>query len=227
MCLIWPNEGIPFTAFMGYCTDWYEIWAWNHEIYYIKFELEPWQTSFEPFSETEKGFGVGLTFRDSLYTRVSPILSWKWPCTTLSPFCDPFFEGSHSFGRGINGFTKIPKTFKSCPDAQFLAKKKKICCSGKIYRTTADLVNSFILLFQAITPERVAHMAYIFGSLHKIRIQSKNLGLRPKSIPRCEMDRLSEGYKQAIDKIWSPMAKNGFLGWNPGFGPKKTLTSWF
>ena len=32
-----------------------------------------------------------------------------------------------------------------------------------------------------------------------------------------EMKRLSEGYKQAIDKIWSPIAKNGYLGQNSSF----------
>ena len=36
-----------------------------------------------------------------------------------------------------------------------------------------------------------------------------------KSIPRCEMDRLSEGYKWAVDKIWDHIAKNWFLGRNP------------
>ena len=29
-----------------------------------------------------------------------------------------------------------------------------------------------------------------------------------KSIPRCEMERLSEGYKRVIDKIGGPMPKN-------------------
>ena len=32
-----------------------------------------------------------------------------------------------------------------------------------------------------------------------------------------EMDRFSEGYKRAIDKIWGPIGKNGFLGRNPSF----------
>ena len=31
-----------------------------------------------------------------------------------------------------------------------------------------------------------------------------------KSIRSLEMDRLSEGYKRAIDKIWGPTAKNRF-----------------
>ena len=35
------------------------------------------------------------------------------------------------------------------------------------------------------------------------------------------MDRLSEGYKRAIDKIWGPMAKNGFSGRNPKFLAQK------
>ena len=33
-----------------------------------------------------------------------------------------------------------------------------------------------------------------------------------KLIARLEMNRLSEGYKQAVDKIWDHMAKNRFSG---------------
>ena len=44
------------------------------------------------------------------------------------------------------------------------------------------------------------------------------------SIPRCEMDRLSEGYKRAIDKICGPIAKNGVFVQSPSFpAPKKSL----
>ena len=39
-----------------------------------------------------------------------------------------------------------------------------------------------------------------------------------KSIPRCEMDRLSEGYKRAIDKILGPAAKTDF--WPTMFWPR-------
>ena len=56
----------------------------DHEIYYIKIELNPWQTSNNPFSETEQGFGVGSMSRASLCTGVSPTLSWKWPRATPS-----------------------------------------------------------------------------------------------------------------------------------------------
>ena len=36
------------------------------------------------------------------------------------------------------------------------------------------------------------------------------------------MDRLSEGYKQAIDKIWGPVAEKRIFGPNSEFsGPKK------
>ena len=31
----------------------------------------------------------------------------------------------------------------------------------------------------------------------------------------CQIDRLAGGYKQAVDEIWSPIAKNGFSGRNP------------
>ena len=47
-----------------------------------------------------------------------------------------------------------------------------------------------------------------------------------KSIRRCQINRLAEGYKRAIDKIWGPIAKKGFLGRNPNFwAQKKVLTS--
>ena len=36
-----------------------------------------------------------------------------------------------------------------------------------------------------------------------------------KSIRRCQIDRLREGYKRAIDEIRGPIAKNGFSGQNP------------
>ena len=38
---------------------------------------------------------------------------------------------------------------------------------------------------------------------------------------RCHIDHLAEGYKRAIDKIWGPTAKNGFLGRYPIFWLKK------
>ena len=38
-----------------------------------------------------------------------------------------------------------------------------------------------------------------------------------KPTPRCKMNCFSEGYKQAIDKIWGRIAKNGFLGQKPCF----------
>ena len=40
--------------------------------------------------------------------------------------------------------------------------------------------------------------------------------------PMCEIYRLSEGYKWAIDKIWGPRAKNRFSGEIRFFRPKKT-----
>ena len=47
------------TAVRRHCTGWYEIWALtDHEIYYIKIELDLRKFSNGPFSETEKGFWV-------------------------------------------------------------------------------------------------------------------------------------------------------------------------
>merc|ERR1712233_256499 len=42
-----------------------------------------------------------------------------------------------------------------------------------------------------------------------------------KWIQRCQIDRLREGYKRAIDKIRGPIAKNGFSGQNPKILAKK------
>ena len=87
------------TAVRRRCTDWYEIWALtDHEIYYIKIELNLRKFSNGPFSETEKGFWVIPTPGGSQCTGVSPTLSWKWPRATLSPSFGPFFERNHSFG---------------------------------------------------------------------------------------------------------------------------------
>ena len=45
-----------------------------------------------------------------------------------------------------------------------------------------------------------------------------------KATPKLLMNRLSEGYKRAVDKIWAHMAKNGFSGRKSSFrAPKKSL----
>ena len=105
------------TAVRRHCTDWYEIWALtDHEIYYIKIELDLRKFSIGPFSETEKGFWVNPTPGGSQCTGLSPTLSWKWPRATLSPSFGPFFERNHSFGvKLISG--NLWKIFKPCPSA--------------------------------------------------------------------------------------------------------------
>ena len=81
------------TAVRRHCTDWYEIWVFtDHEICYIKIELDLRKFSNGPFSETEKGFWVIPTPGGSQCTGVSPTLSWIWCCATLSPSFDLFFE---------------------------------------------------------------------------------------------------------------------------------------
>ena len=86
------------TAVKRHCTNWYEIWALtDHEIYYIKIELDLRKFSNGPFSETEKGFWVNPTPGGSQCTGLSPTLSWKWPRATLSPSSGPFFARNHSF----------------------------------------------------------------------------------------------------------------------------------
>ena len=46
-----------------------------------------------------------------------------------------------------------------------------------------------------------------------------------KSIPRWEMNGLSEGYKWVIDQNWGHMAKIGFFGQKPRFWAQKSYTS--
>ena len=90
------------TAVRRHCTDWYEIWALtDHEIYYIKIELDLRKFSNGPFSETEKGFWVIPTPGGSQCTGVSPTLSWKWPRATLSPSFGHFFRGENAYQNEI------------------------------------------------------------------------------------------------------------------------------
>ena len=52
-----PNDAYNTNAVKRHCTDWYEILALtDHEINYIKIELDLRKFSNGPFSETEKGF---------------------------------------------------------------------------------------------------------------------------------------------------------------------------
>ena len=51
-------------------------------------------------------------------------------------------------------------------------------------------------------------------------VWGKTFGGVKKSIPRLELNRLTEGYEWAIDKIWGSMGKNGDLGQKPSFRPK-------
>ena len=164
------------TAVRRHCTDWYEIWALtDHEIYYIKIELDLRKFSNGPFSETEKGFWVNPTPGGSQCTGLSPTLSWKWPRATLSPSFGPFFERNHSFGvKMVSG--NVWKTFKSCPLAWYPTGKKQIYMNRKrsymnrhickLFHFALSLLNSEI----AITPERVARLTWFFGSMPKIEI---------------------------------------------------------
>ena len=121
------------TAVRRHCTDWYEIWALtDHEIYYIKIELDLRKFSNGPFSETEKAFWVNPTPGGSQCTGLSPTLSWKWPRATLSPSFGPFFERNHFFGvKMVSG--NFWKTFKSCPLAWNPTGKKQIYMNFSLY----------------------------------------------------------------------------------------------
>ena len=148
------------TAVRRHCTDWYEIWALtDHEINFIKIELDLTKFSNGPFSETEKGFWVNPTAGGSQCTGVSPTLSWKWPRATLSPSFGPFFEKNHSFGVRVVS-ENFWKTFKSCPWSWYSTGKKQIYIPGKrsyipghicrLFHFALSLLNSEI----AITPEQ-------------------------------------------------------------------------
>ena len=164
------------TAVRRHCTDWYEIWALtDHEIYYIKIELDLRKFSNGPFSETEKAFWVNPTPGGSQCTGLSPTLSWKWPRATLSPSFGPFFERNHSFGvKMVSG--NVWKTFKSCPLAWNPTGNKQIYLNRrrsyrnrhicKLFHFALSLLNSEI----AITLERVARLTWFFGSMPKIKI---------------------------------------------------------
>ena len=164
------------TAVRRHCTDWYEIWALtDHEIYYIKIELDLRKFSNGPFSEMEKGFGLGPTPGGSQCTGVSSTLSWKWPCATLSPSFGPFFERNHSFGVKMVS-ENFWNTFKSCPCAWYPARKKKIYIAGKRGHIAGHICKLFHFALSllnweiAITPERVARLTWFFGSMPKIKI---------------------------------------------------------
>ena len=152
---------------------WNEIWALtDHEIYYIKIELDLRKFSNGPFSETEKGFWVNPTPGGSQCTGLSPTLSWKWPRATLSPSFGPFFERNHSFGVKMVS-ENVWKTFKSCPWSWNPTGKKQIYTTGKrSYRTghICKLFHFALSLKKAITPERVAWLTWFFGSMPKIEI---------------------------------------------------------
>ena len=67
------------TAVKRHCADWNEKWALtDHEIYYIKIELDLRKFSNGPFSETEKGFWVNPTPGGSQCNGLSPTLSWNF-----------------------------------------------------------------------------------------------------------------------------------------------------
>ena len=146
----WQWIALLLTAVRRHCTDWYEIWALtDHEIYYIKIELDLRKFSIGPFSETEKGFWVNPTPGGSQCTGLSPTLSWKWPRATLSPSFGPFFERNHSFGVKMVS-ENVWKTFKSCPLAWNPTGNKQILHFTWIAEEVTGIVtfvNSFILLF--------------------------------------------------------------------------------
>ena len=150
------------TAVRRHCTDSYEIWALtDHEIYYIKIELDLRKYSNDSFSETEKGFWVNPTPGGSQCTGLSPTLSWKWPRATLSPSFGPFFERNHSFGVKMVS-QNVPKTFKSCPWSWYPARAKQIYIPGKRSYIPSHICNLFHFALSllhweiALTSERVA-----------------------------------------------------------------------
>ena len=84
-----------------------------------------WNLNFQRLlSEAGKCFVVGPTPGGSQCTRISPNLSWKWPCATLSPSLGHFFERSHSFWvKVVSG--KFWKTLNNAPVHDIQLGKRK------------------------------------------------------------------------------------------------------
>ena len=81
---------------------------------------------------------------------------------------------------------------------------------------------------KAVTVRRCPHSGVVedFLARQPVFVTKMTVTQKPKvekSIPRCEMGRLSKGYKGAFDKIWVPVEKKRSLGPKSEFlGPKRS-----
>ena len=135
------------TAVRRHCTDWYEIWALTeHEIYYIKIELDLRKFSIRPFSETEKGFGVNPTPGGSKCTGLHPLFHES----DIAPLFHLLLalslkETTLSGWRWFHKISQNPSNHAHVHDIQL--GKGKFTFPAKEATFPAIFVNSFILLF--------------------------------------------------------------------------------
>ena len=82
-----------------------------------------------------------------------------------------------------------------------------ICILFEYIFIQAEIINIFIFnIFIQPAPSQWGGER-LFAITRKRKVE--------KSIRRCQIDHVAEGYKRANDKIRGPIAKNGFLGQNP------------
>ena len=147
---LWPSSlihgSLHSTAVRRHCTDWYEIWALtDHEIYYIKIELDLRKFSNGPFSETEKGFWVNPTPGGSQCTGLSPTHE-----SDLAPLFHPLSALSLK-ETTLSGWKWCHKMSQNAsnhaPWHEIQLGKSKFTFPAKEVTFPATFVNSFILLF--------------------------------------------------------------------------------
>ena len=85
---------------------------------------------------------------------------------------------------------------------------------GRIYSSFFGLSLPLIVL---------AYMILQTAILFTETAVTRNDKSKSRQVPRCKMDRLSEGYNRAIDKIWGPMAINRVLSQNLSFWDQKYI----
>ena len=115
----------------------------DHEIYYIKIELDLRKFSNGLFSDTAKGFWVIPTPGGCRCTGVSSNLSWKWPRATLSAL-----SLNETILSGWKRCLKMSEKRSShAPRHDIQLGQKKFTRPATEVTLPATFANSFILLF--------------------------------------------------------------------------------
>ena len=115
----------------------------------------------------------------------------------------------------------FPRRYDSCVT---ILKHLSYCGKSKCKSTNWILSRPRAERARALTVSQCPHSEVGQDFLLRRRITPTETAVNRKQkvekwIRRCQIDRLREGYKRAIDEIRGPIAKNGFSGQN--FGPKK------